>query len=188
MNKKTSYKIGSALAVSAVLLSPVLAGAVQDTGNTTINATVGSTISMSTAGTVAMTVTPTGSGVASSAKDTITVSTNNASGYTLSLEADDATTTLTNGTDTLAAQGASGALANNSWGYSLDATAAQTNVATLTGTWEGVPAAGAATSLKTTATTAAAEATDVWYGVKADTTKESGVYTGTVTYTAVTNV
>ncbi|HET8884467.1 MAG TPA: hypothetical protein VFM68_03275 [Candidatus Saccharimonadales bacterium] len=188
MNKKTSYKIGGMLALSAVLLSPIMASAATDTGDTTINATVNSTLSMTTSGTVAMSVTPTGAGVGSSAKDTITVSTNNPSGYDLSLEADDAITTLSNGSDTLAAQVTPGALANNSWGYSLDATAAESNVTTLVGTWNGVPAAGSATSIKTTATTAASDVTDVWYGVKADTTKESGVYTGTVTYTAVTNV
>lgn len=187
MHKKMSYKIGGTLAVVALALSPVMASAATQSGNTTINATIGSTISLSTNGTVAISVTPTGAGAASTASDTVTVSTNDADGYTLSIQGDDATPTLTNGANTIAAQVTPGDMANNSWGYSLDVTTVKTNVANLTGNWLGVPASGSPAQLKTTATTASADATTVWYGVKADTSKPSGVYTGTVTYTAVTN-
>jgi hypothetical protein len=199
MNKKTSYKVGSILAVAAIVLSPVAAGAVADTKSTTINATIGSTISMTTSATVAIGITPTSGGSASSASDTVTVATNNSTGYNLTLANADATSSLTNGANTITAHAGTFAspttLANNSWGYRVDGagtfgagpTTAQTNQANLSSTWSGVPVTGSAQQLKTTATTATADVTTVWYGVKADTSKPSGVYSDSVTYTATTN-
>jgi hypothetical protein len=187
------------LAAFAVLATPVLASAAVDTDNTTINATIGSTITMTTSGTVALAITPDGDGQASSASDTVTVSTNNAGGYYLTLADSDATTTLANGANNLTAhagtQGTPTTLANNTWGYRVDSvggfgagpTSAQTDQNNLALTWAGVPATGSPNTLKTTATTATNDTTTVWYGAKADTTKPNGVYTGTVTYTATTN-
>ncbi|MDB5187461.1 MAG: exported protein of unknown function [Candidatus Saccharibacteria bacterium] len=199
MITKKGYKAASVLAVMAIVLSPVAAGAAVDTKSTTINATIGSTISMTTSATVAIGITPASSGAASSASDTVTVATNNATGYNLTLADTDATTTLVNGANTIAAHAgtfaAPSTLANNSWGFRVDSagtfgagpTIAQTNQANLSGTWAGVPATGSAVTLKTTGATTAGDATTVWYGVKADTTKPSGVYTDSVTYTATTN-
>lgn len=196
MNAK---KASLLLAVFAVATAPVLASAAADTDNTTINATIGSTISMTTSGTVALGITPDGDGQASSASDTVSVSTNNAGGYNLTLADSDATTTLANGGNSLTAhagtQGTPTTLANNTWGYRVDGTggfgagptSTQTNVDALSLTWAGVPASGSANTLKSTATTASNDTTTVWYGAKADTTKPNGVYTGTVTYTATTN-
>lgn len=187
------------LAAFAVLATPVLASAATTSQNTTINATIGSTITMTTSGTVALGITPDGNGQSSSASDTVTVSTNNALGYNLTLEDSDATTTLTDGTNTLTAhagtQAAPTTLANNTWGYRVDGvggflagpTSAETNVDTLALLWAGVPASGPGNTLKNTSTTATNDVTTVWYGAKADTTKPNGVYTGTVTYTATTN-
>lgn len=196
MNAK---KASLLLAVFAVATTPVLASAATDTENTTINATIGSTISITTSGTVALGITPDSDGQASSASDTVSVSTNNAGGYNLTLADSDATTTLANGGNSLSAhagtQGTPTTLANNTWGYRVDSTggfgagptSTQTNVDALSLTWAGVPASGSANTLKTTATTASNDTTTVWYGAKADTTKPNGVYTGTVTYTATTN-
>ena len=187
------------LAAFAVLATPVLASAAVDTENTTINATIGSTITMTTSGTVALAITPDGDGQSSSASDTVSVSTNNASGYYLTLADSDATTTLANGGNSIAAhagtQGTPTTLANNSWGYRVDGAggfgagpaSAETNVDTLALTWAGVPATGSPNTLKTTGSTASNDTTTVWYGAKADTSKPNGVYTGTVTYTATTN-
>lgn len=199
MNKTTGYKLGSVLAVAAIMLSPIAAGAATDSKDTIINATIGSTISMTTSGSVGIAITPNATGLASSASDIVNVSTNNAQGYYLTLADTDATSTLSNGTDTIAAHNGTAAapttLGNNSWGFRVDnasgfgagATVAQSNVADLTGTWAGVPVTGAPVTLKTTATTAANDATTVWYGVKADTSKSNGLYTDSVTYTATTN-
>lgn len=186
-------------AAFAVALAPVVASAATATTSTTINATVAAVISMTTSTTVAIGITPTGVGAASSNSDTVTVATNNAAGYNLSFSNTDTTLTLVNGANTIAQHAGTFAapttLANNTWGYRVDGaggflagpTTAQTNQANLALLWAGVPSSAATQLLKTTATTATADVTTVWYGVKADTTKPNGVYTDSVTYTAVTN-
>jgi hypothetical protein len=188
-----------AVSVGLVAISPAIASAVATTANTTINATVATAISMTTSGTVALAVTPTSSGTASSASDAVSVSTNDALGYNLSLATSTATTTLTNGGNTIAGSAgtfaAPAALATNTWGYRVDGagtfgagpTSAQTNAASLTGTWAAVPASGSPQQLKTTSATANNDITTVWYGVKTDLSKASGVYSNTVTYTATGN-
>jgi hypothetical protein len=154
---------------------------------------------VSSAGPVAINVTPTSSAVQSSASDTVTVNTNNASGYTLTLQTSTANRALTKGSDTIAAHTASAsspsALANNSWGFRVDGasgfgagtTVAESNIATSAYTWAGVPANGSAATVKTSAGPASADATTVWYAMRADASKPSGTYTNTVLYTAVTN-
>lgn len=179
------------------LLAPFSVYAATDSQNTTINATLGSTISITTSGTVAIGVTPVSGGAQSSASDSVSVSTNNSAGYTLTLADSDATTTLVNGGNTISAHtgtfGAPTALANNSWGYAIaggsfdGSYSTLSNVTGSTTKWAGVPATGSPQTLKTTAVTASGDATTVWYSVKADTTKPNGVYSDTVTYTATTN-
>lgn len=188
-----------AVSLGIVAISPAVASAVSTTANTTVNATVASAISMSTSGTVTLAVTPTGSGSSTSASDAVSVSTNDSLGYNLTLSTSSATTTLTNGGNTIAGSAGTYAspvtLANNTWGYRVDGagtfgagpTTAQTNVATLSGTWAAVPASGSAQQIKSTSTTASNDTTTVWYGVKADMTKPSGTYTNNITYTATGN-
>lgn len=199
-NRKLSSRLSAIAAVVAVVLSPVAASAASTTASTTINATVGSIISMTTSSTVAIGVTPTASGAMSSNSDAVSVSTNNALGYVLTLADTDATTTLVSGANTFLADAGSQAVPSasltlNRWGYRVDSvggfgagtTTAETNIASSAFKWAGVPASGSANTLKTTATTATNDITTVWYGVKADTTKPNGVYTDSVTYTATTN-
>lgn len=192
-------QLAMGLAVLAVAATPVMASAATSTANTTINATIGSTISITSVSPVTLAITPDANGQSTSASDTVTVSTNNATGYVLTLADSDATTTLANGGNTIAAGAGTFAapvtLANNTWGYRVDGaggfgagpTSAQSNVDTLSQTWAGVPATGSPVTLKTTGTTATNDTTTVWYGAKADTTKPNGTYAGTVTYTATTN-
>lgn len=189
----------SMAAMVALGSSPIVASAATTSQNTTINATIGAAISMTTSNTVALAITPTASGAASSNSDTVTVSTSNSSGYTLTMSNTDTTLTLANGGNTIAAHsgtfGSPSTLANNAWGYRVDGvgsfgagpTSAQTNQANLSQNWAGVPANGSAHTLKTTGGVASADVTTVWYGVKTDTTKPSGLYTDSVTYTATTN-
>lgn len=196
--KQVSISI-SAVAAFAALASPVIVSAAVDTDDTTINATIAPVISMTTSGTVAIGVTPTSSGAASSASDTVSVSTNNTAGYNLTLADSDTNTNLVNGGNNIAAHsgtfGSPSTLANNSWGYRVDSagtfgagpTSAQTNQANLAQTWAGVPSSSSPQQLKTTSATATNDVTTVWYGVKVDTSKPSGVYTDQVTYTATTN-
>ena len=201
MNKKLKTLVisGAAVSLGASSLLVPAAYAVSQTANTVINANIGVTVSISTSGTVNLAITPTSGGSATSASDTVSVSTNDSAGYTLELSSSSAQVTLTNGGNSIAAssgtQTSPVTLANNTWGYRVDGvggfgsgpTSAQTNQASLSGTWAGIPASGSPNTLKTTATTASGDTTTVWYGAKADTTKPNGTYTDTVTYTATGN-
>ena len=184
--------VGSSVAMPGVY-------AATDTKNTIINASVGSSISMTTSATVALAITPTASGSATSASDTVSVSTNNTAGYTLQLANNDATTNLASGGNNIAATAgtfaAPAAMGANRWGFRVDGvgtfgagpTSAQTNAASLSGTWAGVPASGSPVTLKTTAVTATNDTTTVWYGAFVNSSTPNGTYTDTVTYTATTN-
>ena len=200
MSLKNRQRVSSWAGIFAVvgaISSPVVVSAVSQTANTTINASLGSTISVSTSTTVAIGITPTSGGVVSSNSDTVTVSTNNALGYNLTLADSDATTTLVSGGNTIAAHAgtyaAPTALATNSWGYavaglgSFDGSySAETNNTSSTSKWAGVPTTGSAQQIRTNSAPASNQATTVWYGVKVDTTKPNGTYSDTVTYTATT--
>lgn len=201
VNKKAKMKnrkIKLIVFTLMLIAVPSTVRAVADTENTTINANLGSTISITTSSTVTINVTPVSGGSQSSASDTVTVATNNSSGYSLTLADSDANTSLVNGGNTISAhtgtQASPTALANNSWGYAVggaggfDASySALSNVTSSASKWAGVPASGSANTLKTTSSTTSGDATTVWYSVKADTSKANGTYTDTVTYTATTN-
>lgn len=198
--KLLSKKVLASAVLAALLLIPLSVSAATDTDTTTINANLGSTISITTSGTVTLNVVPTGAGALSSDSDTVTVATNNASGYALTLANTDADTDLEDGSNEIQADSGtqaspSSGMTNNRWGYRVDGvggfgagpTSAETNVASSTYSWAGVPASGSANTLKTTSEEAAADVTTVWYAVKADTSNPSGTYSDTVTYTATTN-
>ena len=187
---------GGALLIAA---SPVIASAASDTKNTTINATLSAVITMTTSSTVTINITPTATGAMSSNSDTVTVSTNNALGYTLQLSNGDTTTNLVNGGNTIGAhagsQGTPTTLANNSWGYRVDSvggfgagpTSAETNLANTAYTWAGTPSSASPNTIRNQGSNVTNQTTTVWYGVKVDTTKPNGTYSDTVTYTATTN-
>lgn len=176
MNKTTGYKVGSVLAVAAIVLSPIAASAATD--STTVQATVASVISVSSADTALISVTPSAGGVEATADDTVTVNSNDPDGYNLSLENDTTLTmagpsggTLAKTSGTFAAPAA---LATNSWGYRLAAFTAST--------YAGIE--DAPQIIKTTAATATNDTTVVTYGVKVNTAIPAGVYSDSVTYTA----
>ena len=188
--------------VAAVALAPVAASAAANSANTTINAVIASTISITTSGTVTLNITPVSGGAQTSASDTVTVNTNHSAGYNLAVKDSDATLTLTNGGNTIAASSntfaAGAALANNTWGYAVADTttgigtnnfdttySVLTNVASSSTTWAGITASDQV--FKTTATNALNDTTTVWYSAKADTSKPNGTYADVVTYTATTN-
>lgn len=195
---RSTHMALAALTVVGVVCSPVLASAASNTSTTTINASVGASIGITTSATVALSLTPTASGVVSSANDTVTVNTNNASGYALTLSDGDANVSLTSGGNTIGAhsgtQASPSTLGTNKWGYAVagvggfDATyTSEFNSASSASKWAGVPASGAPVQLKTTASSAVNDTTTVWYGVKATTAQPNGTYSDTVTYTATTN-
>jgi uncharacterized membrane protein len=196
---RSRYSALLGVAVVAMALSPVIASAATSSAGTTVTATVSSTISVSTSAAVGFSITPIAGGSQSSSSDTVTVNTNNSTGYYLTLADADAATTLTSGANSIltgaGTQAAPVALANNSWGYRVDntggfgagPTTTLTNASSSTQTFAGMPASGSPNTLKTTATTASGDTTTVWYSAKVDTSKPSGAYVDSVTYTATTN-
>ncbi len=178
---------------------PVATYAVSNTANTVVNATIASTISITSSGTVNLGITPVTGGSQTTASDTVGVSTNNSSGYTLSLKDADATLTLVNGSNTIANSSNTYAspaiLANNTWGYRVDSatiggfgagpTTATANQTSNSATFSGIHSTD--DIIKQTTTTTSGDNTLVWYSAKADTSKPNGTYTDTVTYTATTN-
>src|SRR5581483_1886085 len=171
------------------------------TTSTTISSQISSVISLLTSnGTVNLNVTPTGSGAQTIASDTVTVSTNDSSGYTLQLADTDATVTLGSGGNTIAASSGTQTTpvvqANNTWGYAVQSVGgfnttgyATANSAAISGSlkFAGMAATGSPNTIKTTSGTASSDTTTVWYAVAANTSQPSGTYTDSVTYTATAN-
>lgn len=196
--KQISVPLIGVLALAALVL-PISASAEAVTGTTTVNGTVGSAITIATTPTVALNVTPTATGATTTASGTVTVSTNHAAGYNLSLQSNTADRTLVKGGDSIAAStgtpAAPVAIANNSWGWRVDGTGtfgagpttAVSNQASYASTFAGIPAQASPFVIKTTAATAASDVTTVWYGMRVTSSQPSGVYTNSVLYTALTN-
>jgi hypothetical protein len=201
MSLKNKKLQGTALVMSLLLgfvVTPAIAGAATTT--TTINSQIGSVISaLTSSGTVTADVLPTGAGAQTISSDTVTVSTNNSSGYTLLLADSDATNTLVSGSNTIGpnsgTQGSPVAQTANKWGYRVDSvggfgagpTSSQSSAAIGTIKFAPVPINSTPDTLKTTATTASGDTTTVWYGVSANTSQPTGQYTDSVTYTATAN-
>ena len=184
------------IATVGLMAAPMYA----DTAPTTVSSALGSVISLfTTSGTVNINATPTAGGVQTIGSDTVTVSTNDAAGYTLKLGETSATTTLTNGGNTIPAS--TGTLASpvaesvNTWGYRVDGiggfgagpTSGASNTAIGSIKFAGVAASGSPDQLKATSSTATNDTTTVWYGVAVNTSTPAGTYTNSVTYTALTN-
>lgn len=158
----------------------------------------GCNISITTSGTVALSATPTVSGVYTIAEDVVEVTTNSPDGYTLTLETDSATENSLDGSDgSISAVSGTPAspvtLSMNEWGFRVDGlsgfgagpTSPVTNQASSSVTFAALPFMNSAATIKTTAGPAlSGDTTDVWYGVRVDTSLPAGTYTRTVTYTA----
>lgn len=168
-------------------------------GSCTYNETC--TISLATSGTVTLPATINPSGVVTIDKDIVTVTTNSGGGYTLRLESVSGTSSqLVNGGDVIpaisATAGSPATLGLNEWGYRIDGalgfgsgpTSAITSQPSSSLTFAGVPLLGSPQDIKVTASSApSGDVTNVWYGVRADTSKPAGTYSSTVTYTAILN-
>lgn len=157
-------------------------------------------ISLTTTGTLNISLTPTESSVYSVQKDALTVTTSNPVGYNVTLESGSATSTaLASGANELPASSGTPSsplqLAKNTWGYRLDSqanfgagpTSSQTNAASSSLSFAGVPPHGASQSIFSSSTNSAADGDpiSVWYGVRADASIPAGSYQQTIIYTAV---
>jgi hypothetical protein len=203
MKKQKILRLKSAAYVSALIGLMFSATSIVSaaTANTTINSTISSVISVSTSGTVTLNVLPTGSGSQTIGSDTVTVNTNDVAGYTLTLSSTSSSTSaLASGGNTIPAS--SGTQASpvvqsaNTWGYCVSSiggfstfcpSVGVSNQAIGSNKFAGVPLSAAANTIATTATTATNATTTVWYAVAANSSQASGLYTGTVVYTATAN-
>ena len=197
---KKIIKYTSIVLTSAAIVALPVFSASAETSNTVITATIGSTISVQSTSNVALNINPTATQAkASSGKATVTVSTNNATGYNLKIGMNGADRNLNKATDNITAHAgtlaAPTALANNTWGYRVENVGGfnagnvtpENNVNDLAGTFAGVPAQGTEEQIKNHNAAVQSNTTDVLFGAKVDATKPSGAYTGTVVFTATAN-
>lgn len=190
----------SSVPLLAVALVAIISSVQANAVTTSVNSTIGSIISVFTSsGSVAVNASPTASGVQTINNDVITVSTNDAAGYTLKIAETAASSALVSGGNSIPAT--SGTFAApiaqvaNTWGYRVDGvgsfgtgpTSAVNNVAIGAAKFAAVPATASPDTIKTTSGTATNDTTNVWYGVAVNTATPSGSYTNSVTYTAVAN-
>ena len=175
--------VASAVTTVALVVVPaVTAQAATQPTNSTITADISEVITLAVSGNVNINATP-GGGVATGSHD-VTVSTNNSTGYDLSLASSASETTLAKGADSINAATAPFAtptvLGNDEWGYRIGSFAA--------GTYAGIVSnADTPATIRTTPTTASSEVTQVTWGVNVVSAKPSGTYSRQVLYTAITN-
>jgi hypothetical protein len=184
MQKNIKLKTGIALfaLVLGVVAFPGVVLAVSQTGTTTVNINVGSQITLGN-GTTTVNINPV-LGSTGTAVQTLTVTTNNSSGYQLKIEMNSTNKNLVNGANNITptTNGATAAaLQNNTWGYNFSTSnVAATDFLT-------IPTQGSPTTIASSTTTASAVATYVTFGAQPTASLPSGTYTGSVLYTAVTN-
>lgn len=193
----------TAFAVIALAYSPV---ALAETSNTTITGTIGSAITVSSGASVALNVSPASGPAYTTNSNTVTVTTNNSTGYNLTLMTTSAERGLVhtvNSSEKIAASSGSRttptALVANTWGYRVDGlsgsgfgagpTSAVSSQPLGASLWAGVPANGGSPdniATSNTNTSGSGDNVTVWYAMAADATKPSGNYTNSVIYTATT--
>ena len=193
-------RLGAFLTLALFSLFSMTAVVSADTASSTISSVVSPVISLfTTSGTVNVNVTPTGAGAQTLSSDTVTVSTNDSSGYTLQLAETGASSNLVSGGNTIppssGTQGTPVAMSVNTWGYRVDSvggfgagpTSSQSSAAIGSIKFAAVPVTASPNTLKTTSGVASSDTTTVWYGVAANTSQATGTYTNSVTYTATAN-
>lgn len=196
MTLSSIKKITLGLASFSLLAVPLTASAADSTVSVGVSGVI---TAFTTSGTVTMgALTPDATGKQSANKDTVSVSTNNSTGFTLTLRDSDTTYTLASGPNSFAASSGTpaspAALANNTWGWRVDGlggfdagpSAVLSNAAPSSITYAAIPSNSAPYSINTTGT-AGTSAVDVWYSARANDTQPTGTYTDTVTYTATIN-
>lgn len=205
MKRKVSFSLArvgaavSAFALASLLVAPAVAFA--NTATTTVSSKIGGYIStFTTSSTVNVDVLPVdAAGRQTIAKDTVTVSSNNTAGYTLTLvDTDGSVTNLNDGgpnniATTSGTAAASAALTAGQWGWRVDnmpssdfgaGPTSPLSSGTISSTIKFAGAPTTAVQLKQTSSIASNDITDVWYSVAANNTQAPGTYTNGMTYTA----
>lgn len=200
------YKIVALLAIGGLLLLSQQAGA--DSSNYGMG-TYGSCsyntcgVSLTSSGSINLNITPSAGTTCTVGSDSVAVTTDSSSGYTLQLNDTDTANQLAGAATgssipaTSATSGSPAALSAGHWGYRVDGmgsfgagpTSALSNGAVPGVTFAAVPlSSGTPDTIATTSVPAdPAVTTTVWYGVCASTAQASDTYTDNVTYTAIVN-
>jgi len=158
-------------------------------------------ISLSSNGTVNVNVIPGASTTCTVQSDSVGVTTDSSTGYTLTATTSTSSNSLASGGNTIPATGGTAgspaALTANTWGYRVDGLGSFGAGPTSAVSNTGVPVVSFAaipTSVQTPATLATSSSpadpavtTTVWYGVCVNSAKVAGTYTNSVVYTAVVN-
>ena len=140
---------------------------------------------------LALSVLPTLDGTLSTGEVTVNLSTNNYTGYTLSMSAttDNTALTHTNGTNSINSTSSSvsapTALSNNTWGWYPSSLA--TNPGGSNYQFAAIPSLSSAYTIKSTDAMSTNDETTVSFSVLADTSIPAGDYINTITFTAIAN-
>ena len=177
----TKLTLSAVASLALVALPAATASAATQTTNSTITANISEVITLAVSGNVNINATP-GGGVATGSHN-VTVSTNNSTGYNLSLASSASETTLAKGADSINAATAPfatpAALTADTWGYRVDSFTAN-NYAGIVSNSTTAPV------IKSSTVPATNEVTPVTWGVNVTAAKPTGAYSRVVTYTAVT--
>jgi hypothetical protein len=213
---KISTKRILGLGIIGLMMAPIFASSLAsaDTANTTISSVVSAGITaFTTSGTVNVNISSASGTKQTVNTDTVTISTNDAAGYTLQIEDGNNSNALCttpgagcSGIPAISANTTTPAIMSgtNQWGFHVDGISGWCSAGTTCGSTFGtslssnqatsatlkfaaVPVAGSPFTIKTTGSTASSDVTNVWYGVNVDPTQGSGTYSDSVTYTATGN-
>ena len=157
-----------------------------------VSLSVAPVISLSLQDTVAVEVTPTQDGTFRSNTATLSISTNNETGYSLYMATSNGKNTLTSQNPSIsnvisAVNGGedgvvSAKFDNNTWGYNLSQEAVSDTTA-----YKAVPAATGDTALISTSSPTKADTYNLTFGTKVDTSLPSGTYSNDVVVSVVAN-
>lgn len=176
---KLIVSVGTSLAIAlfVLLLTPEVGASPYGAGLYSANVPYGgeTQLTIATSGNVSLSVTPTSTGTLASSSGTVTVTSTDVVGYKLYIRSI-SSTNMVNGATNIptSANGAPAALAVNTWGYNLDASA----------NFTGMTLSDVLIRNRTGPYTSG-DVTTVTYGVNVDNAKQSGSYSNTVIYTAV---
>ena len=159
------------------------------------------TITLSDSGLGSMAVVPSPAGNCTVNSDTLSVTTDSTTGYSLTMTTATTSSAMQSGANSITASTGTSSvpttLAMNTWGYRVDSfagfgsgpTTSESSGSVPSVTFAGVPASNqTATQVASSSSPANPTVhTTAWYGVCANTSLPSGTYTATITYTAVTN-
>ena len=204
MKRLSRVLLGLLASLSLAVMLPSLNAAALNYGQGTYGTCTYNTcgISITSSNNISVDLTPTSTGSCSINNDNVSVTTDSSTGYSLTLSTNSSSNSLTNGSSNI--NSTSGtfnvpvALAINQWGYRVDGVGGfgagpTTNLSNsnfpLSTVFAGAPSnTGTPTTIINSVSPAnPAVITMVWYGVCADTSITSGLYSGQILYSATTN-